>query len=72
MSRRNVKKTIDESRFLINDYYDISVSELIEIVDMSNTKIDSVANGFLFGYVLGSRAERKRQKSASGRKAVEK
>ena len=58
MSRRNVRKTIDGSRCLVNDYYDITVSELIEIAEMSETKIDAVANGFLFGYALGNRAER--------------
>ena len=63
MSRRNVKKTIESSRKLVNDYYDITVSEMIEISEISETKIDAVANGFLFGYALGSRAAQAQQKN---------
>lgn len=63
MSKRNVKKTIEDSRCLVNDRYDITVSELIEIAGISETKIDSAANGFLFGYALGCRAEKKRQEN---------
>ena len=70
MSRRNVKKTISESSGIYSQYYDLTVRELLEIIDMSHDMVDAVGYGFQFGYVLGSRAERKRQKSLSGREAV--
>ena len=63
MKKRNVKKIISESGSLYNRYYSITVSEIQEIIKMADCVISAVGYGFQYGYVLGSRAERKRHEN---------
>ena len=57
MSKMNVMKKIQEMRGNINPYYDMSIEDMITIINNSNEGFE-IANAFNFGYIQGMKAQK--------------
>ena len=75
--KRNVAKNIKEGRALVNGRTDIMFSELLEIAEHSNSRLDAntydlAIDGFYMGVAVGARYGKKlaKKKAISGKKGV--
>ena len=62
MSKMNVMKKIQEMRENINPYYDMSIEDMITIINNSNEGFEIVSNAFNFGYIQGMKAQKAKDK----------
>lgn len=62
MRKRNVKKHVEEWHKLKGRNDCITVSELKDILAMSNEHWEEMVNAFYFGYMVGYKRHKKEQK----------
>ena len=58
-------KTLDErlKAVEVNPYYTITIAELNELFRISEDEVDLITKAFTFGYLQGTKAEKRRYKS---------
>lgn len=62
---KNTMKLINSTLGKIDEYYDMTIENMNDIVDASNEKFDLISYGFRFGYAQGMKAARNAMKKAS-------
>lgn len=58
--KRQIIAIIENYGMLMNPEQDINTSEAIDIIKGSRTKMEIVGNGYLYGYMRGSRERSKK------------
>ena len=62
---KNVIGKIEETREILNTNYDMSLKNMREIISCSKNEFEISSNSFVFGYLQGMKAEKKRQSEAN-------
>lgn len=67
MANRDLLKTIDKAKTMINPRYDLGARAWVELGDIArNEPLDGVSCAFLYGYAMGYRACKTESKSSAG------
>lgn len=62
MAKRNMFETVKEYKHSIPTHYDLNAAELNDLYQLAHDSIfDSFVTAFVYGFALGSRAERNRK-----------
>ena len=66
MAHRDLQKTTERARAIVNPKYDIGARAWVELGDMAKEKpLEAVGDAFLYGYMMGYRACKAEQKMKS-------